>query len=113
MGALPDRLPDMHTSAIHTRMNPLKSVGLRADSDETRNDDAANGGSSASRKTAALYVVGANPLTHFDAFGVGRGKLDLLIVHEMFLTETAKVADIVFPATSAYEKRRHGYQHFG
>src|SRR6266403_1758067 len=55
-------------------------------------------------KLQALYVVGANPLTHFDAFGVGRGKLDLLIVHEMFLTETAKAADIVFPATSAYEK---------
>src|SRR4029077_1283996 len=32
------------------------------------------------------------------------GKLELLIVHEMFLTETAKVADIVFPATSASEK---------
>ncbi len=28
----------------------------------------------------------------------------LLIVHEMFLTETAKQADIVFPAASAYEK---------
>jgi NADH-quinone oxidoreductase subunit G len=28
----------------------------------------------------------------------------LLITHEMFLTETAKVADIVFPAACAYEK---------
>src|SRR5260370_42228457 len=37
-------------------------------------------------------------------FRSGRGELDLLIVHEMFLTETAKVADIVFPAASAYEK---------
>ncbi len=52
----------------------------------------------------ALYVVGANPLAHFGTLGYGRGKLDLLIVHEMFLTETAKVADIVFPAASAYEK---------
>src|SRR6266849_1445091 len=40
----------------------------------------------------------------FGALGSGRGKLELLIVHEMFLTETAKVADIVFPAASAYEK---------
>jgi NADH-quinone oxidoreductase subunit G len=55
-------------------------------------------------KMKALYVVGANPFAHFGTLGFGRGKLGLLIVHEMFLTETAKVADIVFPAASAYEK---------
>jgi NADH-quinone oxidoreductase subunit G len=55
-------------------------------------------------KMKALYVVGANPFAHFGTLGFGRGQLDLLIVHEMFLTETAKVADIVFPAASAYEK---------
>lgn len=52
----------------------------------------------------ALYVVGANPLARFGTLGFGRGKLQLLIVHEMFLTETALQADIVFPAASAYEK---------
>ena len=55
-------------------------------------------------KLKALYVMGANPLAHFGTLGFGRGKLELLIVHEMFLTETAKLADIVFPAASAYEK---------
>jgi NADH-quinone oxidoreductase subunit G len=55
-------------------------------------------------KMKALYAVGANPFAHFGTLGYGRGKLDLLIVHDMFLTETAKVADIVFPAASAYEK---------
>ncbi len=34
----------------------------------------------------------------------GRGKLEFLVVQEMFLTDTAKVADVVFPAASAYEK---------
>jgi len=52
----------------------------------------------------ALYVVGANPFAHFGKSGAGRGKLELLIVQEMFLTETAKAADIVLPAASAYEK---------
>ena len=52
----------------------------------------------------ALLVVGANPLVHFGKPGAGRGKLELLIVQEMFLTETAKAADIVLPAASAYEK---------
>src|SRR6266849_4578630 len=57
-----------------------------------------------SGKLKALYVVGANPLKHFGKSGATRGNLQLLIVHEMFLTETAKEADIVFPAASAYEK---------
>jgi NADH-quinone oxidoreductase subunit G len=52
----------------------------------------------------ALYVMGANPLAHFGTLGYGRGKAELVIVHEMFMTETAKQADIVFPAASAYEK---------
>jgi NADH-quinone oxidoreductase subunit G len=48
--------------------------------------------------------VGANPLRQFRTPVDGRGTLDLLIVQEMFLTETAKAADIVLPAASAYEK---------
>ena len=63
-------------------------------------------------KLKALYVMGANPLSHFGTLGFGRGKLELLIVHEMFLTETAKLADIVFPAASAYEKEGTRHQHF-
>src|SRR5208282_3074923 len=30
--------------------------------------------------------------------------LDLLVVHDLFLTETAKRADVVLPAASSYEK---------
>jgi NADH-quinone oxidoreductase subunit G len=55
-------------------------------------------------KMKALYVVGANPLKHFLKRGPSRGNLELLIVHELFLSETAQLADIVFPAASAYEK---------
>jgi len=57
-----------------------------------------------SGKLKGLYVVGANPFEHFGKAGVGRGSLQFLVVHEMFLTETAQQADIVFPAASAYEK---------
>jgi len=53
----------------------------------------------------ALYVVGANPV---ETFGVSpkdlQGKLGLLIVQDLFLTETAQLADIVLPAAAAYEK---------
>jgi len=53
----------------------------------------------------ALYVVGANPVKTFGISSTGRlGKLDLLIVQDLFLTETAQLADIVLPAAAAYEK---------
>jgi NADH-quinone oxidoreductase subunit G len=48
---------------------------------------------------AALWVVGANPYKS----GAGR-KAGFLVVQDMFLTETAALADVVLPAASAYEK---------
>jgi NADH-quinone oxidoreductase subunit G len=54
-------------------------------------------------KLHALYVVGSNP--------VGRLGIDpfllskcFVVVQEMFLTETANIADVVLPAANAYEK---------
>src|SRR6202166_2408095 len=53
----------------------------------------------------ALYVVGENPIKTFGISASGKpGKLDLLIVQDLFLTETAQLADIVLPAAAAYEK---------
>ncbi len=46
-----------------------------------------------------LWVVGANPLKN----GAAR-KTGFLVVQDLFLTETAKQADVVLPAASAYEK---------
>jgi NADH-quinone oxidoreductase subunit G len=54
-------------------------------------------------KLKALYVVGSNP--------VGRLGIDpfvlsdaFVVVQDMFLTETANIADVVLPAANAYEK---------
>lgn len=54
----------------------------------------------------ALYVVGANPVKTFSlsAPDLVLGKLDLLVVQELFLTETAQRADVILPAACAYEK---------
>ena len=104
MGLLPDRLPgyayvdDQHAREKFEQLWGSvipSSAGLTA----PQMVEAAQSG-----KLKTLYVVGANPFVHFGKPGSGRGKLDLLVVQEMFLTETAKLADIVFPATSAYEK---------
>ena len=56
-------------------------------------------------KLKALYVVGANPVKTFGVAQPDRlAGLELLVVHDMFLTETAQRADVVLPAASTYEK---------
>jgi NADH-quinone oxidoreductase subunit G len=104
MGLLPDRLPGyayVDDGNAREKFEQLWGCVLSSKPGLTGPQmvEAAQAG-----KLKALYVVGANPLTHFGTLGSGRGKLELLIVQEMFLTETAKAADIVLPAASAYEK---------
>jgi NADH-quinone oxidoreductase subunit G len=104
MGVLPDRLPGyayLDNRTVAEALENLWDAKLSAKPGLTAPQmvEAAQSGI-----LKALYVVGANPLAHFGTLGFGRGKLQLLIVHEMFLTETAKQADIVFPAACAYEK---------
>jgi len=48
-----------------------------------------------------VWVVGANPLEGGKQFASGDA---FVIVHELFLTETAQRADVVLPAMSLYEK---------
>jgi NADH-quinone oxidoreductase chain G len=52
---------------------------------------------------AALYVVGSNPVARY---GVEPEVLKntFVIVQDMFLTETAQLADVIFPTANLYEK---------
>ena len=58
-------------------------------------------------KVKALYIVGENPLVtdpdlrHVEA---ALKNLDIFIVQDIFLTQTAKLADVVLPGTSFAEK---------
>jgi len=56
-----------------------------------------------------LYVVGANPVVHIPQklWHQVRAKLGLLVVQDLFLTETAQQADLVLPALSFVEKSGH------
>src|SRR5467141_2940666 len=105
MGVLPDRLPgyayvgNPHAHESFENLWGRGPIPTKPGLTAPQMVEAAQAG-----KLKALYVVGANALEHFGTASLGRGTLELLIVHEMFLTETAKVADIVFPAASAYEK---------
>jgi NADH-quinone oxidoreductase subunit G len=99
LGLYPDLLPGYHrvsdTSQFHREWgNVPSSAGLTL----PEMIDAAK-----ADKLKALYVIGANP--------VGRLAVDpfvfantFVVVQEMFLTETAILADIVLPAANAYEK---------
>jgi formate dehydrogenase alpha subunit len=55
----------------------------------------------------ALYVIGENPKLSdpdWNHLHHALQKLDLLVVQEIFLSETAQVADVVLPAASVAEK---------
>jgi len=58
-------------------------------------------------KIKAIYIMGENPMvTDPDIAHLKKAyaKLDLLVVQDIFLTETGKMADVVFPSLSFLEK---------
>jgi NADH-quinone oxidoreductase subunit G len=85
MGLYPDLLPG-YQPAPEKGLNLLQML-----------DAASNG------QLAALYVVGSNPVSRYNVAPEPLSKT-FLIVQDLFLTETAAVADVVLPAASAYEK---------
>jgi NADH-quinone oxidoreductase subunit G len=105
MGLLPDRLPG-HAS-LANKSERERFARLWGGNIEAAPGLTARGmmEAAASGKLKALYVVGANPVK---TFGVAQpdklAGLELLVVHDMFLTETAQRADVVLPAASSYEK---------
>ena len=108
MGALPNvftgyqRVSDM---AVRERM--AKAWGVEGLSEKngltaTEMMEAAQDG-----RLKALYIIGENPmvsdpdLTHAKK---GLEKLDFLVVQDIFLTETARLADVVLPSACFAEK---------
>ncbi len=100
MGLYPDLLPGYHpvagaSSQFHHEWGGVpKSVGLDL-------PGMLEAGKSGALK--ALYVVGSNPIgrLNIDPFAFSNA---FVVVQDMFLTETAVVADVVLPAANAYEK---------
>jgi NADH-quinone oxidoreductase subunit G len=99
MGLYPDLLPGYQPVAgktqFHQEWGPVPQI---AGLDLEGMVEAGKAG-----KLKAFFVVGTNP--------VGRLKIDpfafsnsFVVVQDMFLTETAVMADVVLPAANAYEK---------
>jgi NADH-quinone oxidoreductase subunit G len=99
MGIYPDLLPGYHPVAsagnFQSEWGALPSQPGRT---LPQMIDAAAAG-----KLKALYIVGSNPVGRL---GLAPSILSgsFVVVQDMFLTETASVADVVLPAANAYEK---------
>jgi NADH-quinone oxidoreductase subunit G len=97
MGLLPDVLPGYQSlagSTLASEYGAADAPGL----DLLGMFDSAAAGS-----LSALYVVGSNPVKRF-GIDPAALKSTFLIVQDMFLTETAVLADVVLPASNLYEK---------
>lgn len=103
MGCLPNQLAgamSLTNDEFRTRYEKEWKVGLNphAGDTQTRTFDRLEMG-----ELKALYIIGENPLladVHMNHTKKLFEKLDLLVVQDIFLTDTAKMADVVLPARS-------------
>ncbi len=100
MGVLPDLLPGYVpvSAPAHFAEEYGSALPTEPGFDMVEMFDAATRGD-----LSALYVVGSNPVARYgmDASAL---KNTFLIVQDMFLTETAVLADVIFPSANLYEK---------
>jgi NADH-quinone oxidoreductase subunit G len=96
MGLLPDMLPGYTPlgSASFDEYNAPKEAGL----DLVEIFEAAGKG-----ELSALYVVGSNPVSRYSVDPATLSNT-FVVVQDMFLTETAAIADVILPAANLYEK---------
>jgi NADH-quinone oxidoreductase subunit G len=99
MGLYPDLLPGYHPTAGNSQFHQeWGEIPPAAGLDLPGMVEAGKAG-----KLEALYVVGSNPVGRLsiDPFAFSKS---FVVVQDMFLTETAVLADVVLPAANAYEK---------
>ena len=100
MGLYPDMLPGYAPVSSSTKFheNWVDQIPSSAGLNLLEMVDAAKAGN-----LKALYVVGSNPVSRYniDPFVLSK---TFVVVQDMFLTETAAIADVVLPVANAYEK---------
>jgi predicted molibdopterin-dependent oxidoreductase YjgC len=103
MGMLPDyypgyrRIDEQTTASLASAWNAIlpDTTGMNAGE---MIDAAASG------KLAALYIMGDDPVGSDHRLLQPLDKLEFLVVQDIFMTETAKIADVVLPAAASAEK---------
>lgn len=107
MGVLPDYLPGYQAvteASSRKKFEERWGAGLPAEDGLSALEmvDGAAGG-----KLKAMYIVGENPVVSFPEPArteKALGSLEFLVVQDLFLSETAKLASVILPAASFAEK---------
>jgi len=107
MGTIPNFLPGYQSIAdaqARKRFEECWEVSLSGDRGLTTLESMEQ---AREGKIKGMYIVGENPLLSFphpSQVTEALASLDFLVVQDMFLTETAKLAQVVLPAASFAEK---------
>jgi NADH-quinone oxidoreductase subunit G len=104
LGLLPDMLPGYTPIGAIDTESPSSLIAREYMSPTTPGLDMLEIFDAAGKgNLSVLYVVGANPIARY---GVDANTLKdtFVVVQDMFLTETAALADVVLPAANLYEK---------
>ena len=106
MGCSPDMLPGerpLEVSTFREKYEQAWGAGINPEAGLTLMEMIEQAGAS----IKALYVLGEDPAFNLPARGRVKealGRLDFLVVQDIFMTETAAMADVVFPALCWSEK---------
>jgi len=106
VGALPDLLPGYQRVAdteIRRRLSEVWGVKLSSEPGLTLTEKINGAGD----KVKVMLIFGENPLMSdpdSNHVRMQMDKLDFLIISELFMSETAKIADVILPAASYAEK---------
>ena len=107
MGAMPKKLPGYQNwddKAARTKYGEAWGVELPTEPGGVVTDFMENAGNGILR---GLYIMGEDPVMsepHASKVAEDLQKLDLLVCQEIFMSETAKLADVILPATCWAEK---------
>jgi NADH-quinone oxidoreductase subunit G len=104
MGLLPDLLPGYNPIGPIDSNNPASRAAVEYAAPTTPGLDMLEIFDAAAKgNLSALYVVNSDPVARF---GVDATTLKntFVVVQDMFLTETAALADVILPAANLYEK---------
>ena len=104
MGLLPDMLPGYTPVGPVDTLDPGSRIAIEYSSPTTPGLDMLEiFDAAALGNLSALYVVGSNPIARYSVDPKSFGNT-FVVVQDMFLTQTAALADVVLPAANLYEK---------
>ena len=104
MGLLPDMLPGYTPVGPVDTLDPGSRMAIEYSSPTTPGLDMLEiFDAAALGNLSALYVVGSNPIARYSVDPKSFGNT-FVVVQDMFLTQTAALADVVLPAANLYEK---------